>query len=494
MDMKLIDDLVGRMESESLRLQQFRQIVESDQGLPPVPRDAEREKKALARLARTPWLRLVCLSTAQPLKVSGYRDPEQGVDSPMWDTWLRNDMDSRQSQLNFAVVTFGYAFMQLTPGEDHAVMRPVSPQQMVAEYDDPYGDEYPLYALRKVRAGKYKFFDDERIVTLEGEGGDYRVVDEVKHSAGVCPVVLYPNLMDLEGNCFGEVEPYVDVAARLDLTTNDRLLVQRFNSWKILYATNIVAPKGMTEGQKERAKMTLRHDSVLMGTGDTKFGTLDETSMTPFITAVENDRSDLSAVSQTPMTMLTGEMINLGADAITNSYRPWREKLKQRRDVWGDAHARALRVAAALEGNREEAENFDAVVQWEDVEDRSLAQTADAFGKLAQMLEVPPEVLWGRIPGVSQSDVLEWKRLHEELRRRDLETEAMALQSDMSLQVGEESGGDLTQADGTKTPASYEDQSKPWDAKRGAKAGKRTVARLKRKDKRDGDGDGIVNE
>ena len=70
----------------------------------------------------------------------------------------------------------------------------------------------------------------------------------------------------------------------------------------------------------------------------------------------------------------------------------------------------------------------------------------------------------------------------------------MALQSDMSLSVGAESGGDLTQADTSQAPASYEDQSKPWDAKRGAKAGKRTVARLKRKDKRDGDGDGIVNE
>lgn len=490
MDMKLVADLLGRMESESLRLQQFRRIVESDQGLPPVPRDAESEKKALARLARTPWLRLVCLSTAQPLKVSGYRSPEHGVDSPMWDTWLRNDMDSRQSQLNFAVVTFGYAFMQLTPGEDHAVMRPVSPQQMVAEYDDPYGDEYPLYALRKVRAGKYKFFDDERIVTLEGDVDDLRVTDVVEHSAGVCPVVLYPNVMDLEGNCFGEVEPYVDVAARLDLTTNDRLLVQRYNSWKILYATNITPPKGMSKQQQDREKMKLRNDNMLMGTGDTKFGTLDETSMTPFITAVENDRADLSAVSQTPMTMLTGEMINLGADAITSSYRPWREKLKQRRDVWGDAHARSMRVAAALEGNAAEAENFDAVVQWEDVEDRSLAQTADAFGKLAQMLEVPPEVLWGRIPGVSQSDVLEWKRIHEELRRREVETEALTLQGDLSVSTAGAASPYEGAGEGVGSPASYEHQDRPWETKQSGGS----VRRKKRSHKRDGDGDGIFDE
>ena len=155
----------------------------------------------------------------------------------------------------------------------------------------------------------------------------------------------------------------MDVAARLDLTTNDRLLVQRFNSWKILYATHIEPPKGASAQEKEAAKLKLRNDTMLMGTGDTQFGTLDETSMAPFIAAADADRNDLSAVTQTPMSMLTGEMINLGADAITNSYRPWREKLKERVALWGDAHARVFRLAAAVQGDAEEARNYDAVVQ-----------------------------------------------------------------------------------------------------------------------------------
>ncbi|MDK8896933.1 phage portal protein [Corynebacterium sp. MSK004] len=500
LDKRVVGELADKLRSESLRLEQFARVFEANQPVPPVPKEAESEKRSLARLARTPWLRLVVASTAQPLKVSGYRDPEQGVDSAMWRTWLRNDMDSRQVQLNYDVVKYGYGFVTVTPGEDAegerlATLRPVSPRRMIAEFDDPYMDEYPLRALRQVTDKRWKYFDEEAIYTLEGDMPDFKVTEVVKHDAGVCPVVMFVNHMDLDGNCFGEIEPYMDVAARLDLTTNDRLLVQRYNSWKILYATHIEPPKGTTSQEREAAKLKLRNDTMLMGTGDTQFGTLDETSMAPFIAAADADRNDLSAVTQTPMSMLTGEMINLGADAITNSYRPWREKLKERIALWGDAHARVMRVAAAVQGDAEEARNYDAVIQWEDVEDRSLAQTADAFGKLAQMLEVPPEVLWGRIPGVSQSDVIEWKRLHDEQKRLEMQIEAMTVPTpDMSIQLPE-ANPETGVKQGERTPASYEDQPKPWGAKRGARMNE--VARVRRQRKRemiDGDGDGIVGE
>lgn len=114
LDRVVVAELADKLQAESLRLSRFAQVFESNQPVPPVPREAESEKRALARLARTPWLRLVVASTAQPLKVSGYRDPERGVDSAMWRTWLRNDMDSRQVQLNYDVVKYGYGFMCVT--------------------------------------------------------------------------------------------------------------------------------------------------------------------------------------------------------------------------------------------------------------------------------------------------------------------------------------------------------------------------------------------
>lgn len=496
-----VEDMRGRMAVESARLQAFREVFESNQLKPPVPREMEDEKRRLATLARSPWLRLVVLSTAQPLRVAGYRN-EGGETAAMWEQWLRNDMDSRQATLHTAVVTFGYAFMVVEPGEsDQVVMRPVSPQNMWAEWEDPYADEFPIHALRRVREDKFtgrtiwKYYDDQAIYTLESSqehGAQVHVVDVLEHSAGVCPVVRYENLVDLEGNCFGEIEPYMDVAARLDLTTNDRLLVQRFNSWKILYATNLVPPQGTTKAEREQVKARLRNDDFLVGGKDVQFGTLDETSMTPFIAAQDADKNALAALSQTPLSMLTGEQINLGADAITTSYRPWREKLKERCGRLGDSHARMLRTAAAIMGNKAEAENWQARVLWDDVEDRSLAQTADAFGKLAQMLDVPPQALWGRIPGITQSDVEEWKLMYDARQREQAQIEALAM-GDTSLELPTPSVSVDTGTPGPpRMPQSYEDQPKPWGAKRGPAVSKSAMERRKRR--RDGDGDGVVDE
>jgi hypothetical protein len=48
------------------------------------------------------------------------------------------------------------------------------------------------------------------------------------------------------------------------------------------------------------------------------------------------------------------------------------------------------------------------------MESRSLAQAADALGKLATMLNVPVELLWEKIPGFTQQDVEDAKALLEE--------------------------------------------------------------------------------
>jgi hypothetical protein len=39
---------------------------------------------------------------------------------------------------------------------------------------------------------------------------------------------------------------------------------------------------------------------------------------------------------------------------------------------------------------------------------------ADAFGKMATLLGVPPQALWERIPGVTAADVERWQALAEQ--------------------------------------------------------------------------------
>src|SRR5690606_1202542 len=58
-------------------------------------------------------------------------------------------------------------------------------------------------------------------------------VDHDEHNARVCPVVRYCNELDLDGNSDGEVEPNIDLAARINQDTFDRLVVQRFQAWLV---------------------------------------------------------------------------------------------------------------------------------------------------------------------------------------------------------------------------------------------------------------------
>jgi hypothetical protein len=59
-------------------------------------------------------------------------------------------------------------------------------------------------------------------------------------------------------------------------------------------------------------------------------------------------------------------------------------------------------------------EDTAAQVVWRDTSARSLAQTVDALGKLVTMLGVPPQELWERVPGVTQTDVERWKKAASE--------------------------------------------------------------------------------
>jgi hypothetical protein len=83
--------------------------------------------------------------------------------------------------------------------------------------------------------------------------------------------------------------------------------------------------------------------------------------------------------------------------------------LLEKQTSMGVSHARMLRLASAIAGDTSAARDFNARISWQDVEVRSLAQAADAYGKIAQQLGVPKEFLWRFIPGFDATDVQEMR-------------------------------------------------------------------------------------
>jgi hypothetical protein len=75
-------------------------------------------------------------------------------------------------------------------------------------------------------------------------------------------------------------------------------------------------------------------------------------------------------------------------------------------------------LAAVAAGDVSAADDQEAQVWWRDTEPRSIAQVVDALGKLAVMLQVPPEALWEKVPGVTRGDLDNWRMFQARERLR----------------------------------------------------------------------------
>jgi hypothetical protein len=354
----------------------------------------------------------VVTTVAQQLAVEGVRSAESPSDvKAIWTPWVRNRMPSRQKAIHYAAIGYGYSYATVKPGDTGAVIRGRSPREVYAVYADATSDEYPMYYIDRRQAGPVIVDEEAEYYMTEGRLG-YEVADIRVHGVGVAPLVRYSNNIDVEARTPGEVEPYIPTAKRINKTTYDRMLTQHFNSWKVRTATGLDEPAN--EDAADKQALLIRQNDILTGGDGVEFGTLDETPLDGFISAKKDDVQTLASTSQTPSHALTGDLINLSADAISEARAMLDLKARERKMAFGDSHAQVLRLAAHIEGRESDAADFSLTMQWADLEARSMTQAADALGKIATMLGVPVEKLWDRIPGVSVEEAASWRAFREE--------------------------------------------------------------------------------
>jgi len=413
--LELVNDvLLPKFTSERQQLDQIDCWYRWNPEKVDIPNKASTEHRGLRDLSETPWLNLVVTTMAQQLMAEAVRSAKSKDTSRLWEPWQRNRMAAKQKPIHRAALAYGQAFAKVLPGqvrdETAAVIKGVSPRDMIAVYQDPTDDEYPMYTLQ-VQGKHLIVLDEEAEYWLSNKDGEITFIEPRIHDVGVTPVIRYANQIDLEGRTPGEVEPFIPVAKRINKTSYDRLLTQHFNSWKIRTATKMDAPA--TEAEAERLKLLLRQSDILTGEGDVEFGTLDETPLEGFIAAWESDIQALAAVSQTPSHSLTGQLVNLSGDALVEARSMLDLKAGERKISFGDSHCQTLRLAAHIEDREEDAADFSMSMQWADLESRSMTQAADALGKIATMLGVPAEKLWDRIPGITPEVADEWLKFRQ---------------------------------------------------------------------------------
>lgn len=423
----------------------LRRYVTGKQALPlVVPRDAPREVQEMARISRINIISIVVNALVESLYVDNMRalddapapelDPEdldptqldepgdgEQVVSRIWEVWQRNKLDRGQSGLYRAVFTYGWAYMVVTNGDPLPVVRPVSPRSITALYDDD--PDWPVFALEKRRNGRWSLYDETHVYSLgRDEKGDWTVLGERPHGLTYCPVIRYVDADDLDLDnepefspaayargvqssiVAGQVAPLMTLQDQADVTTFSLRAAEWYTAfrqrWIVGWTPESKAAK-VAAGASQMWTFDADPDEVKLG----EFG---ETTLEGYLRSRDATARFAATLSQTPVHELIGELVNLSAEALAAAEAGRDRKVDLRKTGNGESHEQTAGAIGDLLG-LDVPDDIEVV--WRDTSARAFGAIVDGLGKLAQMLGVPPEALWERIPGATRQEIARWKQL-----------------------------------------------------------------------------------
>ncbi|MBK7186930.1 MAG: phage portal protein [Ignavibacteria bacterium] len=374
--------------------------------LPYRPRETTAEYDAIQKKAKVPLIGLILRIFGQGLEVIDYMPGDESTHDDLWRIWTANQMRSRQKRLWRASLGGGVGYALGLPGDPVPQIKLYSAKNMIAGYQDPEFDEWPMYAAEGTPSDSSSFlfrvFDEVNAYTLgmNADGGKVEFITQDEHGAGVTPVVRFAGDVDTEGNATGEIEQLIPIQSSIDQSKFDLLMTQTFSSFKIRYATGMAAPE--TQEEAERVKLILAQDRILMSENpESRFGTLDGTDLLGYIEAGKASKQELATVAQVSPKAIVGAQANTanGAEAQAADEASTMRKLSDFKTIFSPSIGQLFRLTNALAGVEGAAGDYSGRVTWRDSEIRSLAQIADAVAKLADdRLGIPREALWEMLP------------------------------------------------------------------------------------------------
>jgi hypothetical protein len=428
------NDMESMLNQERTQLDVLRLYSTGKQRMPIViPQDAPVEVREMARISRINLIKIVIESLVESLFVDNFRsidppaNPEDDPAQAIWAVWQANRFDAKQSALYRAVFEYGYAYERIVPGVDQRtgekrpVMRAVSPRRMTALYVDD-NDDWPAYTFEKRRRGRhfiYELTDEQGLIYTLGRDDKGRfglIGDPADTGLGYNPTVRFMDAEDLDledepvalslpapaGNetCVvaGQVAPLMTLQDQADMTTFALKGAEWYSAFRQRYI------KGWTPGNRGE-KMRMGASQVWSfedHPDDIELGEFNQTELSGFLNSRAETARFVATLSQTPVHELIGELVNLSAEALAAAEAGRDRKTDERKTGMGESHEQSAQCIGDLIGV-EVPDDFEVV--WRDTSARAFSAVVDALGKLAQMLQIPPQMLWDRIPGFTRQDV-----------------------------------------------------------------------------------------
>jgi uncharacterized protein YdbL (DUF1318 family) len=401
-------DRVGRVDA----------YLRGEQDLPYLPANATVEFRQLRHRAKLNLLPLIVGSSTAAMKISGYRTPGAKSDSPTWDLWKKCGMVSKSAKLVESALANGYSFASVMRGTSVVggastsvpQVRVYSARQAFAAYADITNDIYPQYVVltNTSMTSVIGFVDDECIYELGKDADQQLSIRSFQyHDMGCCPFVRIAPGEDIEGRCVGEVAPHIGQQDRLTQSVMDMLIVSNYGAHRIVMVSGIEAAKDKVTGKPIPITVSSKR-IITTPAADAKLQTAVGTQLDGYLKIIDQAAAHMAIASRTPAQALAADLTNIGEGTLTASAQTFTGKIDDYKTTSGEQFKALFDlITFAVDG----AEDETAEVLWADIGNRSLAQVADPLVKIAQGLAFPPQVLWSMIPGITQDQIEEAKRL-----------------------------------------------------------------------------------
>ncbi|USL85088.1 portal protein [Arthrobacter phage SWEP2] len=400
------------------RLGLVRRYLRGEHNDPYIPSGAKAEYRHLAKVAVTNWTPLLSDTFNKGLFVDGYRPARAGDNAEPWQYWQDNGLDARQSIAHRGALEYGTSYALILPGKAGArrtpYFRPQSPLKASAWYRDD-DDEFPEVGFRRIGTTVdgtrlLEVFDKTSVYTfaMPKDGQEWILSSVDDHGLGVTPFVRFRDRLDDEAR--GIIRPVLHLQDRVNEIVFSILIALQYAAFRQRWATGLAIPEDDDGNPVEPFQAAVNR--LWIAEDDTaRFGDFAQTDVSGHNQAYESTVRTMAAVAQISPMVLTGQLVNLSADTLAQLEAQTQRKLGEYETLFGEAWESGFRLAAKAAGNSAAARDTSAQVRWRDTEARSLAQSVDALGKMAQMLQVPVEALWEQIPGITDQDVQRWKEL-----------------------------------------------------------------------------------
>lgn len=406
-----VDRLMRRLMVESSQMQTFENYYRGLHPLPDVRDELKDPYRRLLTMSPTNVMRLVVDATEERLNVVGFRFSDQSADEDAWRIWQANSLDA-ESQLNHRealVKKRGYVIVW--PDENDPSTPKVTvedPQSVIVEY-------FP--GNRRKRAAALKTWDDDwtgrRMATLYLPDGIHKFVyasgqfgsarweprevdgpNPMPNPFGVVPVVAFPNRPDTYGDGESELSDVTNSQDRINKIIFDRMMAAEFTSFKQRWATGVDIPVDPETGEPVEPFEVAVQRLLVNENPEGRFGEFDQTDLSPYLDAAEQDLKFIASVTRTPPHYLNTSADRLSGESIKSAETGLVAKVKRKQRHFGEAWEEVMRLAFTVMGDREKASYQAAETLWADPESRTESEHADAVGKLREMLEIPREAAW----------------------------------------------------------------------------------------------------